>query len=83
MGVTREAPAAATDCLVEELKAQGQEKSEDAFDKRLPIAKELKVRGFVSKINCDGPVLTDLFGRDAHGLPLYYQVSGADEAQWV
>src|SRR5213082_2585803 len=40
MGVTGEAPAAATGGLVEELKAQGQEKGEDAFDKRLPVTKE-------------------------------------------
>ena len=68
MGMTRQAPAAATGGLVEELKAQSQEKGEDAFDKRLPIARELKVRGFVSKINRDGPVCAGLFGRGTHVL---------------
>ena len=33
-------PAAATGCLVQELKAKGQEKGEDAFDERLPVTKE-------------------------------------------
>jgi hypothetical protein len=37
MGVTGEARAAATGGLVEELKAQGQEKGKDAFDERLPV----------------------------------------------
>jgi hypothetical protein len=43
MGVTRQAPSAATARLVGELKAQGQEESHDAFDKRLAVAKQLKV----------------------------------------
>jgi len=81
MGMTRQAPAAATGGLVEELKAHGQEKGEDAFDKHLPIAKELKVCGFVSKINRDGPVFAGLFGRGAHVLPLYHQVSGVEETR--
>ena len=82
MGVTREAPAAATGGLMEKLKAQAQEKGEDAFDKRLPIAKELKVRCFVSKVNRDGPVFAGPFGCGAHLLPLSYQVSGVDETRW-
>jgi hypothetical protein len=81
MGVTREAPAAMTGGLMEELKAQAQEKGEDAFDKRIPIAKELKVRCFVSKVNRDGPVFAGPFGC-AHVLPLYYQVSGVEETRW-
>jgi hypothetical protein len=50
MGVTREAPTAATGCLVYELKAQGQEKGEDAFNKRPAIAKQLKVGCFILEV---------------------------------
>ena len=49
MGVAGQAPAAATGRLVLELKAQGQEEGEDTFDKRLAIAKQLKVGRFVSE----------------------------------
>jgi hypothetical protein len=38
MGMTREAPATATGGLVEELKADGQDESQHAFEKRFPIA---------------------------------------------
>jgi len=43
MGVTRQASTATTGRLVCQLKAQGQEKGKDAFDKRLAIAQQLKV----------------------------------------
>jgi hypothetical protein len=33
------------------LKAQGQEKGEDAFNKRLPVINQAKVGGFVVKID--------------------------------
>src|SRR5437879_13259409 len=49
MRVARQAPAAATSRLVCELKAKGQEKGEDEFDKRLAVAKELKVGRFIVK----------------------------------
>src|SRR5262249_6552532 len=49
MGGTREALATATGGLVEELKAQGQDKGEDAFDKRPALAKQLHVGGFIWK----------------------------------
>jgi hypothetical protein len=42
MGVARQAPAAATRRLVVELKAQGEEESEDKLDKRLAIVNQLK-----------------------------------------
>jgi hypothetical protein len=82
MGVTREAPTTATGGLVEELKAQGQEKGEDAFDKRLPIIKQAEVGGFVMKIDSDGTVFSPRFGRYAHVAPLYHSVSSTDETQW-
>jgi hypothetical protein len=62
MGVTREAPATATGGLVEELKADGQDEGQHAFEKRFPIAQELKVGCFVLKIDGDGPVDAWLFG---------------------
>ena len=56
MRVARQAPATATGGLVFELKAKSQEKGEHAFDKRLAVAKQLKVGRFVSKIDSDGTV---------------------------
>jgi|RhiMetdeSRZDD1v2_1073273.scaffolds.fasta_scaffold75585_4 hypothetical protein len=55
-----QAPAAAITHLVCELKAQGEEESHNAFDKRFAVAKELKVRGFVVKIDGNGPVFAGL-----------------------
>jgi hypothetical protein len=69
MGVTRQAPTATTGRLVCQLKAQGQEKGEDAFDKRLAIAKQLKVGRFVSKIDSDGAVFAGPFGSLPHVSP--------------
>ena len=70
MRVARQAPAAATGRLVCELKAEGQEKGEDTFDKRLAIAKQLKVGRFVLKIDGDGAVFAGRFGCCAHVSPL-------------
>src|SRR5215470_1467167 len=49
-GVVRQAPASITDSLVLQLETEGQEEGEDTHEKRLPIAQELKVRRFISKI---------------------------------
>jgi len=57
------------------LKAQGQEKGEDAFDKRLAVAKELNVGHFIVEIDGDGVVFSRRFGRCAHVFPLCHQVS--------
>jgi hypothetical protein len=57
MGVAGQAPAAATGCLVRELKAEGQEKGEHAFDKRLAVAQELHVGRFIAEIDGDGAVV--------------------------
>jgi hypothetical protein len=62
MGVTRQAPAAATGGLVGELKAQGEEKGEDAFDKRFAVAKKLSVGRFIVEIDGDGAVVPQLCG---------------------
>jgi hypothetical protein len=53
MGVARQAPAAATGCLVFELQAEGQEEGQHTFEKRLAVAQQLKVSRFVLKIDGD------------------------------
>ena len=49
MGVAGQASAAATGRLVGALKAEGHEEGEDTFEKRLAIAQQLKVGGFIWK----------------------------------
>jgi hypothetical protein len=68
--------------LVLELKAKGQEKSEDELDKRLAVFDHAEVGGFVSKIDGDGAVFSRRFGRCAHVSPLCHPVSSADETRW-
>jgi hypothetical protein len=82
MGVARQAPTAATGRLVLELKAEGQKKSKDTFDKRLAVAKELKIGRLVLKINGDSPVVAGRFGCCAHVLPPGRQVSSVQETPW-
>src|SRR5215211_4050857 len=79
MGVAREAPAAATGRLMEKLKAEGEEKGEDAFDKRLTVAKELKVGCFVLKIDSDSPVFTGLAVGGSHGSSSDQMVGAPDD----
>src|SRR5262249_31187628 len=67
MRVARQASTAVAGRLVCQLKAKGEEKGEDAFDKGLAVAKELKIGGFVLKVDGNGPVFTGLAGRVAHG----------------
>src|SRR4029450_4463382 len=62
VGVARQAPALAAAGLVEELKAEREEKREHELDKRLGITKELKVRRLILKIDGDGPVLACRLG---------------------
>jgi hypothetical protein len=62
MGMAGQAPAAVTGRFMCELKAKGQEKGEDPLDKGLRVAKQLKVGGFILKINGDGAVFTSRFG---------------------
>ena len=69
MRVACQAPASATGRLVSELKAEGEEESQHAFEKRFPIAQELKVGRFVLKIDGDGPVCTWLLGCVTHVPP--------------
>ena len=50
-----QAPTSLTRRLVSELKAQGQDKGEHAFDKRFAIAKQLIIGRFVLKVDGNGP----------------------------
>ena len=82
MGVARQAPAAATRGFVCELKAQGEDKGQDEFDKRLAIVKQLKVSGLIIKINGNRAVLSRCFDGLAHVSPPGYSVSNALETRW-
>jgi hypothetical protein len=57
VGVAGQAPALAAAGLVEELKAEREEKREHELDKCLGVTEELKVRRLVLKIDGDGPVV--------------------------
>ena len=80
--VACETPAPAAAGLVLELKAKGQEQSENELDKCLAIFNQAAVGGFVSKIDGDGAVFSRRFGRCAQVSPRCHQVSSADETRW-
>jgi len=82
MRMPRQAPTAVTGRLVGKLQAHGQEEGEDALEERLAIAKQMKVGGFILKINGDSPVFTWLFRSASHGSPPGHQVSSDDETRW-
>ena len=77
--VTGQASTATTARLMFELKAKSQEKGENTFEKRLAVAKQLKVGRFILKINCDGPVFTGLAGCGSHGHPQGQMVDAVDD----
>jgi hypothetical protein len=52
-----------------QLEAEGQKEGEDALDKRLAIAQQMEVGGFVSKIDSDGAVVLRQFGCGTHVSP--------------
>ena len=81
MGVAGQAPTAATRGLVGELKAERQDEGQHTFEKRLPIAQELKVGRFVLKIDGDGPVCAWLFGCVTH-VPPGYRVFAMHDTTW-
>jgi hypothetical protein len=68
MRMPRQAPTAVTGRLVGELKAQGKEKGDHQFDKRLPIVKQLKVGCFIVEIDGDGAVVPRLCGCCGQGV---------------
>jgi hypothetical protein len=70
MGVTRQAPAAATARLVRELKAKRQEKSEDTLDKRFAIVQQTKVGGLILEIDGDGAIVPYPFVPLSHVSPM-------------
>ena len=82
MGVTCQAPTTTTGRLVGELKAEGEEESAHALEKRLAIAQQVIVGHFIVKIDSDGAVFAGLFGCCAHVSPPGHQVSSADETRW-
>jgi hypothetical protein len=82
VGVAGQAPALATAGLVEELKAEREEKREHELDKRLGITQELKVRRLVLKIDGDGPVLAYRLGCWSHLSPPVKMVVGVHETPW-
>ena len=49
-----------------QLEAEGQKEGEDALEKRLAIAQQVEVGGFVSKIDRDGAVVAHRFSCFAH-----------------
>jgi hypothetical protein len=69
MGVACQASATATGRLVCEPKVQGQDAGEHAFDKRLAVAKQLRVCRFVVKIDGDSLVFAGLTGLVLPGMP--------------
>jgi hypothetical protein len=79
MGVARQAPAAATRRLVVELKAQGEEESEDKLDKRLAIVNQLKVSGFIVEIDGNRAVFPWCFGGLSHVSSSVEMAVGVDE----
>jgi hypothetical protein len=66
-----------------QLKAEGEDEGEDAFDKRLAIAQELKVGSFVVKIDGDGPVFAGLASGGSHGSSSDQMVGVADDPRWT
>ena len=79
MRVARQAPAAVTRRLVCELQTEGQEKGEHTFDKRLAIAKQLKVGRFMLEINGEGAVFAGLASGVKHGSSFGQIVSAAND----
>jgi len=82
MGVACKTPTAATRGLVFELKAEGQDEGDHAFDKCFAIAKQLKVGRFMLKINRDSPVFAGLASCIVHGSSSGQMVGAADDPKW-
>jgi hypothetical protein len=79
MGVPRQTPAAGTGRLVGKLEADRENKGEDTFHERLAIAEQLKISGFVVKIDSDGAILSGRVGGRSHVLPSIEMAVGTDE----
>jgi hypothetical protein len=79
MGVARQTKAAHACGFMLQWEAKGEEKGEDAFDKRLGVVQELKVRRFILEVDGDSAVLPYPCGCVAHMAPLDCKVSVAYE----
>ena len=79
MGVAGQTATTGTDGLVGKLEADREDKGQDKFHKRFAIAEQLKVGGFVMKIDGDSAVLSRRFGGRSHALPSIEMAVGTDE----
>jgi hypothetical protein len=78
MRVARQAPTAATGCLVLELKPEREEERQHQFEKRLAVTKQLKVGGFVLEIDGDRPIFAGLASLFWHGASSRHWVCAVD-----
>src|SRR5439155_11806264 len=82
MGVSGQTPTTGAGRLVCELKAQGEEKGKDEFDKCLAIVHQLQVGGWLLEIDRDGTVLAGRFSALSHVSSSVEMAVGADETSW-
>ena len=82
MGVAGQTPTTGAGRLVGELKAQGEEKGEDEFDKCLAIVHQLHVGGGLLEIDRNGTVLAGRFSALFHVSSSVEMAVGADETSW-
>ena len=81
MGVTRQAPAAATGRLVLERKTDRQDDRQPQCNKGLAVAKQREVCRFAPEIGSDGAVVSRRVHCGAPVFPLCPQVSEAEKTQ--
>jgi hypothetical protein len=82
MGVSGQTPTTGAGRLVGELKAQGEEKGQDEFDKCLAIVHQLHVGGWLLEIDRDGTVVAGRFSALSHVSSSVEMAVGADETSW-
>src|SRR5438477_542949 len=66
MGVARHTATAGTGRFVGKLEADREDKGQDKLDKRLAIADQLEVGGWVLEVDSEGSVLASRFGGLCH-----------------
>src|SRR4030095_14810967 len=82
LGVSGQTPTTGAGRLVCELKAQGEEKGKDEFDKGLAIVHQLQVGRWLLEIDRDGTVLAGRFSTLSHVSSSVEMAVGADETSW-
>ena len=82
MGVAGQTPTTGAGRLVCELKAQGEEKGKDEFDKCLAIVQQLHVGRWLLEIDRDGTVVAGRFRALSHVSSSVAMAVGADETSW-